>query len=211
MDFVDRISDNRKRHFHIDLFRLLDEFTRTHKQQPTAYQVAQMLNEKNVQIGPAIQSFERGLLGPVDNIFMEIEINSGRFWRETEPPDTVFQTNGNLQPRFTGPLAQAQRLSVAMRRLTDSLSMATPIFDRWPDSIHKIDEGVLLERVLEELDFYQDAIVDQDTYNEIKEAISMSRQRQAMLENASVAADVAQKLGTETQDGSPLKQLTGAT
>ncbi len=204
MDFVDRIDNKRKRHFHIDLFRMLDEFSREHKQPPTAFQVAQMIAEKNVQIGPAIQSFDRGLLTPVDNIFVEIEVRSGRFWRETNPPDVVFETDGNLQPQFTGPLAQAQRLSVAMRRVNDSLSLATPIFDRWPDAVNKIDEGILLERILEELDFYQEAIVDQDTYNEIKESINMARQRTAMAEKAKIYSEVAKNLGA----GQP--QLTGA-
>jgi hypothetical protein len=206
IDFVDRVDDKRKRHFNIDLFRMLDEFSRQHKQPPTAFQVAQMIAEKNVQIGPAIQSFDRGLLTPVDNTFVEIEVRSGRFERQTDPPDIVFETNGNIQPQFTGPLAQAQRLSVAMRRVNDSLSLASPIFDRWPDSIHKIDEGILLERILEELDFYQEAIVDQESYNEIKESLNMSRQRQAMLENALTGSEIAKNLGS----GQEQPQLTGA-
>ena len=206
IDFTDRIDDKRKRHFHIDLFRMLDEFSRQHKQPPTAFQISQMIAEKNIQIGPAIQSFDRGLLLPVDNTFVEIEVRSGRFLRETQPPDVVFETNGNIQPQFTGPLAQAQKSAIALRRVNDGLSVVSPILDRWPDAKNKIDEGVLMERVLEELDFYQEAIVDEETYNEIKESINMARQRQSMLENAKIGSEVAKNLGAGQGQG----QLTGA-
>ncbi len=120
--------------------------------------------------------------------------------------DEIIETNGNIQPQFTGPLAQAQKSAIALRRVNDGLSVVSPILDRWPDAKNKIDEGVLMERVLEELDFYQEAIVDEETYNEIKESINMARQRQSMLENAKIGSEVAKNLGAGQGQG----QLTGA-
>ena len=209
-NFVDRIDANRKRHFHIDLFRMLDEYHREHKQPPTAYEVAQMLAEKNVQIGPAIESFDRGLLTPVDERFMEIEIRSGRFWNQTDPPDEIYETDGETIPQFTGPLAQAQKLSVVMRRVTDNLSMVAPIFELWPDARDKINAGILVERILEEGGFFQDAIVPQEKFEKIQEDKNAMRQRQLQLEQMSMMADAVPKLQGATQSGSPMKILESA-
>lgn len=208
-NFVDRIDGNRKRHFHIDLFRMLDEYHRDHTQPPTAYEVSQMLAEKNVQIGPAIESFERGLLTPVDERFMEIEIRSGRLIAQTEPPIEVLATDGETTPQFTGPLAQAQQSSVIWRKTMDNLSMVDPIFERWPDSKFKIKEGILVERILEETGFFQEAIRSQEDYEQIVEGLNAMRQQKSQLEDMSVMADAVPKLQSASEEGSPAKQLEG--
>lgn len=207
MEFVDRLDDKRKRHFHIDLFRMLDEYHREHKQPPTAFEIAQMLAEKNAQIGPAIESFDRGLLGPVDARIVEIEARSGRLFRETEPPEELLgMTLDDMMPVFTGPLAQAQKVAVTMRRVQDPLTMAAPIFDIWPDAKYKVKADVLTERILEDLDFYQDAIATEQEYNAIMDFLTRQRARQTALEEANLAAETVSKLAGKE----PLKALGAA-
>ncbi|TET95776.1 MAG: hypothetical protein E3J26_02255 [Candidatus Zixiibacteriota bacterium] len=210
MDFVDRIDDKRKRHFNVDLFRLIDEYSREHDQPPTAYQISQMIAEKNAQVGPAIVSFDRGLLKPVDDLVIEIEDRSGRLFSQTDPPDIIWETNLRTVPKFTGPLAKAQNTAIIMKETIEPLAVLQPLFDMFPDAKYKIDEGDLVEHFLEQIGFRQQSIVAKEVYDDIKQSLNMSRARSAELEQASMAADISQKLGKGAEEGSPLKQLTGA-
>lgn len=193
-DFVDRVDNKRKRHFHIDLFRMLDEYHREHKQPPTAYQISQMLAEKNLQIGPAISSFDKGLLGPIYERFIEIELRSGRLAKQVPPPPEFFDTDGDIVCQLIGPLAQAQKLAVTMRRIMEPLQMADYIFEKWPDSVNKIKPDILLEKLLEDSDFYQNALNSKEDYDQIIASLNMARQEMMNLEKFKLFADSASKL-----------------
>lgn len=207
IDFVDRIDDKRQRHFHVDLFRMLDRYHQEHKQPPTAFEIAQMIAEKNAQIGPAIESFDRGLLSPVDQRLMEIEARSGRLFNQTEPPEELMgMTLDDLMPMFTGPLAQAQKIAVTMRKIMDPLSMAAPVFEQWPDAKYKIKGDVLVEKLLEDLDFYQEAIATEEEYDAIMDALTRQRAKERALQEASVVADMVPKF---QKGGETAKMITG--
>lgn len=208
MDFADRLDDKRKRHFNVDLFRLIDEYSREHDQPPTAYQISQMIAEKNAQVGPAIVSFDRGLLKPVDDLVIEIEDRSGRLFRQTDPPDIIWETNLKTVPKFTGPLAKAQNTAIIMKETIEPLAVLQPLFEMFPNAKHKIDEGDLVEHFLEQIGFRQQSIRAKEVYDDIVQSINMQQERIAFLEQASVAADISQKLGKGAEDNSPLKQLT---
>lgn len=216
MDFVDRRAKSVDRHFFVDIARMIDSYSRDHTQPPTAFQLAQMLSEKMVLVGPAITTYAGGHLSEIDDHFMDIELQKGkvrdvtasRFWRETEPPDEIFETSGELTPILTGPLAQSLIHSTIIKQIQDPLSVADYVFQQWPHSKHKIKPGVLVEHILESGDFLQDAIRSEEEYDEIQEAIATQQRQDQMLERASVMADIVPKLQGESLENSPLKQLS---
>lgn len=212
MDFIDRRVRSVGRHFFADMSRMIENYSREHKQPPTAYQLAQMISETLVLIGPAITSYAGPALHNIDEQFMELELNdpSGRIYSQTEPPDELYETNGEVAAVFTGPLIQGLRQAMQNKRIMQPLLMAEGVFQLWPDARHKVRADVVTEHILEGGDFPQDSIVSQEEYGQIQQAIQEERRQASMLEKMSVAADIVPKLQKQSEKGSPIKALGGA-
>ena len=212
MDFIDRRSQSVGRHFFRDMARMIESYSRDHKQPPTAYQLQQMISETLVLIGPGITSYAGPALHGIDEQFMEIELNnpSGRIWRETQPPDEIFEGQGNTQAVFTGPLIQGLELAMLTKRITQPLMMAAPVFEMWPDSKKKVRAEVVVEEILEKGNFIQDGVVGAEEYEAGQEALDAERRQIAFLEKAGMAADIVPKLQGDSGKDSPLKALAAA-
>lgn len=207
MDFIERRSATVGRHFFSDIARMIENYSREHKQPPTAFQISQMISEAMVLIGPAITSYAGPYLHGIHDQFLEMELKSGRLERETGPPDEVFQTDGNLQPVFVGPLLQQLRYSMLSKRIQAPLMMAAPIFEIWPNSRDKIKAADLIEILLESSDFPQKAITTQEEYEQIQEAKAAEQRQIAALEKMKMQSEIVKDMQGETAEGSPLAKI----
>lgn len=209
MDMADRVETKIERHFHTRLFQMIDKYNREHKQPPTAFQIFQMQGENAGQLGPAVQSFEGGLLKPNDDRMMEIE---GRAGRLPPPPDIVLEySGGEVDPMFTGPLAMAQKMFLGVQRIHNGLAGAQPIFEMWPETKFKVRASMLVEKVLEDLNFPQNCIIPEDEYQEYLEVLAQQEQEDRQLDQAERVAKTVQSISKDVEPNSPIAALTGAT
>lgn len=209
MDMADRVENKIERHFHTRLFQMIDKYNREHKQPPTAFQIFQMQGENAGQLGPAVQSFEGGLLKPNDDRMMEIE---GRAGRLPPTPDMVLEySSGEVDPQFTGPLAMAQKMFLGVQRVHNGLAGAEPIFNMWPETKYKVRASILVEKVLEDLNFPQDCIVPEEEYQEYLTVLAQQEEDARQLEQAEGMAKVIQSTSKDVEPNSPIAALTGAT
>jgi hypothetical protein len=208
MDFVDRRSDTVGRHFFSDIARLIQNHTQRHKQQPTAFQVAQMINEAMVLIGPAITTYAGPYLHGIDQQFLEMEMASGRLQNATDPPDEVLEAD--LQPVFVGPLIEQLKQSMIAKKIQQPLMMAAPMMELWPEAKDMVKAGDLMELLLEKSDFPQQAIRTAEEYEQIQEAKAAEQRQIALLDKAKQESEIAKNLQGETAEGSPLQKLGAA-
>lgn len=210
MDFIERRTQTVGRHFYADMARMIENYSREHKQPPTAYQLAQMVSETMVLVGPAITSYVNKYLSGIDDMFVEIEMRKGRLLDQTNPPDKLYETNGEITPEFRGPLLGALKYATMVKRIQQPLTMAAPVLEVWPESRDKIRAADLLERILEEGDFPQDAIVGADEYEAIQDAKLQERNQQVMLDRMSQMSEIVPKLQGQTMSASPLQRIVEA-
>ena len=214
MDFIEKREKTVGRHFFADMARMIENYSRDHKQPPTAYQLFQMKSETIVLIGPAITTYAGPALQNIDEQFVSLENPliepTGRLWEETNPPDEIFEGDSEVLPVFIGPLVQDLKQSMQNKRILQPLMNAEGIFTLWPDSRHKVRAEVVVEHILEGGDFIQDAIVPAEEYAEIQAALDEERRQMAALEKMSIMADAVPKLQGASEEESPANQLAGA-
>lgn len=207
IEIEDRIAKSVERWFHVKMWMMLSVWAEEQKAPPTATQIIQMAGEKAVLLGPRVGMFLNNL-EEIDNRFVDIEQRAGRL---PEPPAIVLEySNGKINPEFIGPLAQLQKQFHGIRRIQTSLESANMVFALDPLVRHKIIAEVLLEHVLEENKFYQDAIRSDDEYRELIAAIA---ERQTAAEGIQMGKDVADavpKLSKAIEPGSPAAALMEA-
>lgn len=209
MDMADRVEGKIERHFHTRLFQMIDKYNREHKQPPTAFQIFQMQGENAGQLGPAVQSFEGGLLKPIDDRMMEIERRAGRL---PPIPDMILEySEGEVDPQFTGPLSMSQKMFLGVQRVHNGLAAAEPIFNMWPETKYKVRASMLVEKVLEDLNFPQDCIVPEDEYQEYLSVLAQQEEEDRQLEKAERVTKMIPNVSKDIEPNSPIAALTGAT
>jgi hypothetical protein len=197
-----------ERHFHIDLFKMLTRLIDERKAPPTATQILGMEGEQAVLLSAGVESYERDLLNPVDDRFMEIE---GRSFRLPEPPEIVLEySEGRIDPEFIGPLSQTQKLHYTVRKIHNALGAAEPIFAMFPNSIHKVKPEILIEKILEGVGLPQDAIRSNDDYYKLVDAIMQAQAEAEAIESGKTIAEGVSKLQGPTDATSPLAAIAGA-
>jgi len=210
MDFIDRRSETVGRHFFRDMARMIDNYSREHTQPPTAYQLSQMISETLVLIGPAITSYAGPALQNIDDQFIESQMATGRLYAETDPPDELQDTSGNVAPVFTGPLLQGLRYAMLSKRIEQPLMMASPIFEMAPESKQVIRWTDLVERILEGGDFPQDVIVPKEEREAAIASLQDNVRQQQQLGQMEQMAGMVPQLQGETAETSPLRAIAEA-
>lgn len=209
MDFLDRVGENIKRHFHVPLFQMINNYYKTHQQPPTAYEIFVRKSEDTAQLIPAVQTFESGVLKTNDDRLMDIE---GRAGRLPPPPQIVLDySSGMVDPQFTGPLSMAQKMYLGAQRVQQGLMAAAPIFEIWPQTKYKVRASMLVEKVLEDMNFPQDEIVPEEEYQEIMNQIAQAEQQDRQLEQFERAAKAVPSISKDVEPDSPIAALAGAT
>jgi len=205
VDFMDRLRGNIDRFFHVDLFMQIQNYQKEHTQPPTAYEIMTMQAEKNVQIGPAIQGYEK-FLGEADARLMAIENKAGRL--PEIPQEILDLTEGTIEPIFVGPLALAQMQGQMLQKLQTGLGICEMIAPFSENAAkYKLKWPQLLEKALEGIDFYQDVMNSEDEYNQIVESINEEIRQAQNAEVMQKEAQAVRNLGSKAEEGSPLKEM----
>ena len=207
IELENRMAKCVERWFHVPMWHMLTRWAEEQKAPPTATQVIEMAGEKAVLLGVRMGRFFT-TLEQADDRFIDIEQRAGRL---PEPPDIVLEfSNGRVTPEFIGPLAQIQKQYHSLRRVQTVLAAADPVFALDPMVRHKIKAEVVMEHLLEENKFYQDAIRSDDEYKELLAAIA---QKQAIAEGVQMGTEVAKAVPSVSKDvepNSPLALIAGS-
>ncbi len=202
------VMENNKRWFHIDFFRMASEKIAAGGSFPTNPLVMAALGEKASLLGPTLEHSESTWMRDIDRIFVSIEDRAGRL---PMAPDVVdIYSEGELMPEFVGPLHIMQREYHSRRQTENALIAIEPWLAYWPDTKYKIKAEEVVERILEQNDFFQDGIRDKAEYDAIIQAMTQRQEMQEGLEMAERAAKVIPSLQNETPPGSPMAQLVEA-
>lgn len=196
-DLEDRMAKCVERWFHVPMWHMLTRWAEEQKAPPTATQVIEMAGEKAVLLGVRMGRFFT-FLERADDRFVGIEQRAGRL---PMPPDIVLElSNGKIAPEFIGPLAQIQKQYHSLRRVQTVLAAAEPVIALDPMARHKIKAEIVMEHLLEENKFYQDAIRSDDEYREILTAIA---EKEAMAERVQMGIEMAKAVPSVTKDIEP--------
>ncbi len=201
VDIEERFAKSVERWFHTDTWGVLTAWMKMDKGPPTATQVREMMGEKAVILGPRVGRFTKNL-EEIDSRFIDIEDRKGAL--PTKPDILLEESSGEIRPEFIGPLSQIQKQYHSSRRIQGALAEAEVIFAADPLVRHKIKWSVLLERVLEENKFFQDAIVSEDEYEDILNALA---QQQAIKEGIAMGGEVAKAIPSVSKDIEPNSPL----
>lgn len=213
IDFADRLAFAIKRHFHNDLFMGANIIAETKEQPESVYAHWLMESERNVQLLPQVETFENQFLRDNHEAFIEIErmAEPAYPWgRLPEPPDIVKEFGtGNDDVEFIGKLSMAQQRDITLSRYFQNIGMSEILFKYKPILIEKIKWGQAYEKILEAANFPASDILSEDEFEQI---VAATNQRMLQAELAEVGlkeATAAKNLQGKTEEGSPLKLLTG--
>jgi len=213
-DFADRLTASSRRHFHYDFFMAINQIMTMKKQPETAYGLSRVQMENGVQLVEQVEAYEQQVLGHGHDIFLEAELAAAPAYsggRLPQPPDILLEYgDGNVDVEFIGPLSMMQINNRQIERFYRSMEPADFVFERQPETLHKLKWSQVLEHLLESQNFRQDDIVSEDDYQEIVAAARQRHMQQELAEALPKVSQAAKNLQGATEKGSPLAQLTGS-
>ena len=170
----------------------------------TATEVAQRHEEKLSILGPTLERQDSGLLSPfVDRVF-DIAMRNGRF-----PPPPKELQGKDIKVEFTSLLAQAQK-AVGTQSIEKTAMFAGNLAQFNPDVLDKVDFDVVLEEYATLSGASPKLLRSDDETAKIRKQRAEAQQQQAMMEQASQAAQAAKNLGqTPTGEDTALAGLLG--
>ena len=170
----------------------------------TATEVAQRHEEKLAILGPTLERQDSGLLSPfVDRVF-DIAMRNGRF-----PPPPKELQGKDIKVEFTSLLAQAQK-AVGTQSIEKTAMFAGNLAQFNPDVLDKVDFDVVLEEYATLSGASPKLLRSDDETAKIRKQRAEAQQQQAMMEQASQAAQAAKNLGqTPTGEDTALAGLLG--
>ena len=214
IDFADRLKESIQRHFHYDLFMLVNQIVANKAQPETAYALMRAESEKTGQLAPQVETYENQVLSNSHDVFMDYEVMAEPAYpwgRLPEPPEIVQEySDGRIDPQFIGLLSMAQVRDREVLKQYRAIGTAELFFNADPRVVNKVRWDQALERFLEAQDFAQTDIVPQEEYEAMLQAMEQRAQQQELAESAPKMAQAAKALQGKTEKGSPLALLTGS-
>ncbi|KPK42755.1 MAG: hypothetical protein AMJ65_07215 [Phycisphaerae bacterium SG8_4] len=213
VDFGDRLIGNINRWFHVDLFMQISQMILTKNQPETAYGLMRAEAEKQGQLAPQVETYETQVLGDTHTGLLDAEMDREPAYpwgALPEPPDIVKEfSEGGLDVEFVGPLSMAQIRDRTVLNFYRNLGVAEAVAGFSPEAMHKIKWPEALERVMEAGNFPQGDLRSADEYAELVEGIRQRAIQAEVAQNAPKMAQAIKNLQGTTEQGSPLKALTG--
>jgi hypothetical protein len=200
---VQRIIEDKYR---VDFFLILARAER----EMTATEIMERQSEKAVLLGPQVDRLENeGLKKPFD-ITADIAERAGRL---PDPPQILVDASENgveLEIRFIGPLAQAQRRLFQMQPIKNGLNELAQASVLFPEVLDRIHPDRLAERILDTTDFPQDVMRTDDEVADVKAEREQQIQQQQAMQMAQGAADAYPKINEPVEEGSPAAEIGAA-
>jgi hypothetical protein len=167
-------------------------------------------------MGPQVNRLVVDGLSRNYDVVADIEEKAGRL---PPPPQVLVDRIGQerelglretiIQPRFTGPLAQAQRRLFALQPVKKGMEEIASASVLWPGIINMVDEYQLGERLLDESDFPQEIMRSVDEAREITEQQKEAAMRQQQMQGLAEASKAVPNLSKAPEEGSPMEALVG--
>jgi hypothetical protein len=183
----------------------------------TATEIMEIKAEQAQLMGPQVNRLVVDGLSKNFDIVADIE---GRAGRLPDPPQILVDRVGLeqelglqetiIQPRFTGPLAQAQRRMFALQPVKNGLRELAQASVLWPGMPNLVDEFKLGERLLDESDFPQEIMRNVDEAREMWQQQQAAIQQQQQLAALTEATKAVPNLSKGAEPNSPMEALTGA-
>jgi hypothetical protein len=218
----DRLSKACERHFHLD--QLLVFMRRLEQRQSplTATEAIKLEAESVSFLSPFIESHSR-YLSDCDDVASSIERLAGRgpFAPDimANITDIVVENSKSQKssirviPEFVGPLHRAQKLAQAIEPITTGTGLVAQIAQNLgdPDLPRLMFKSYqTADKALEAINFPQDCIETEETYNASRDALTQARMEAEERKQALEAAKVVPGLGKRLEEGSPAEALVGA-
>lgn len=205
----DRMVANVERWFDVAFYQMLMRNMLAGGTPPSATQIIGVEGEAGRQKATKVERIVNDALTPIDDGFWGIELNAGRLPHPEDFGagfilDPQFRIDQTVDADFIGPLLQAQKKEFAVRRTLNVIGVSDEFFKNWPELKHKINAEVLYEKTLEALGTDQDAIVGEEEFAEILDAIAAKEREKEQLEAGALVADAVPKLGKEIEANSPI-------
>ena len=187
--------------WHVDLFRMLINRPISNA---TATEIAERGEERLLQVGPVLQSYERGMLTPfVQHVFR-------RMVEEGELPPPPPEAQGMpLTINYVSPLARAQKI-IGIQAGERYLATIGNLSGALPQVLDNLDGDAISRGYAEQLGVKPDWLRGQDAVNAERQTRARQQQQQAMAEQGLANAQGA-KLLSETQvtDDRTMLQVLG--
>ena len=200
--------------YHVEFFKAFIG----RKGEATREEILQIKAEQAQLMGPQVDRLTEDGLSKNFDAVAAIENAAGRL---PEPPQILIDRMEEekelgvlrktvIVPRFTGPLAQAQKRMFTLQPIQAGLDELGKVSVFFPNITDIVKEVKLGEYVLDATDFPQEIMNSQAEIDEIRKARQEAIERQQQIEMAGQAADAVPKLQKKTEEGSPLEAITGA-
>ena len=170
----------------------------------TATEIMERQSEKAVLMGPQVDRLIDEGLSKVFSIVSEIEDKNGRL---PEPPQVLLDYGGEIDIRFCGPLAQAQRRLFQMQPIKNGLIEIANAAVLFPNITDIIKEEEMAETILDSTDFPQGLMRSLDEVRQIREQRAAAQQQMQMMEQMQGAAEAYPKLAKSPEEGSPAEAI----
>jgi len=182
-----------KKAFFVDHFSLLAE-----KQNMTATEVAQRVEEKMLILAPTLGRLMSELLDPIITRTLNILIRAGRV---LPPPQGL----DAYKIEYTSPLARAQRME-DIKAINNTIAMIVPVAQAIPEVLDKINGDVFVDTVAGINKVPPEMIRDEDEVGELRQA--RAEQQQAMMQ-MQAAQSIAETAKTGTDAMKNVKEANG--
>lgn len=189
-----------KRAFYVDLFLLLASRDDT----KTAYEVAQLVDEKMTVIGPVIQSLDTEFLRPVVEFTFRRMLEVGAL-----PPMPDDLSGQQVEFEFVGALAQAQK-AIGLTAIDRAMGNLAAVAQMRPEALDNIDPDEWVREYFGRAGAPAKLLIDPGKRDQLREArnraMAAKETAALMQQQAGVVKDLA---GAQTEQPSALSSLMG--
>lgn len=193
-----RINDG----FFASLWLMMNQDDRT--QPATAREIAELHEEKMLQLGPVVERFEDELLNPtLDFVFDRVD----DLGLQEDPPEEL--AGETLKIEYISVMAQAQRL-VTAASTEKFVSFTLGLAQAKPEVLDKLNSDAIVESMAVTMGVDPDFVMDQKQVESIRskraEAEQAAQQGEAMVQGAKGLKDASQ---TDTEKLQELARMMG--
>ena len=191
--------------YRVEFFMILARAER----EMTATEVMERQSEKAVLLGPQVDRLIQEGLTKVFDVVSDIADKAGRL---PEPPQILFDAAqvGAIQGidiRFTGPLAQAQKMLFNMRPIKNALNELAQASVIFPRVLQRVNEDKLAEAILDSTDFPQNLMRTDDEMEELRQQEAEQLAQQQAQEQMAQMAESYPKVTGAPEEGSPAEAI----
>lgn len=206
---IQRIIEDKYR---VEFFMVLARAER----EMTATEIMERQAEKAVLLGPQV---DRMINEGLAKVFDIVSMIADDFGRLPVPPQILIdaieerkannQQEVNIDIKFIGPLAQAQKQLFNMRPIKAGLAELSQASVIFPKVLDRIDPDKLAERILDSTDFPQDVMRSDVELKEFRTIQAQEAQQAQAMQMAQGAAEAYGKTTKKPEEGSLAGQVGG--